>query len=235
MKVFTLSLLCIVLFVAFAAATNDEEEDDEETEFLSDEFLSDEFQALSLSDENDDEAKGDLSTERVARTPIRVRTRRSRTPVRTRRPIRKPTRSPIRKPTRKPSRKPTRKPGRRPTRKPTTRCPIVTFPCPRMRSVCANMANAIKSGKPSILTRITNPSLIRRNRRASGCESLGKKAGHNCDEYPFASSARGGRGAVVKLVPVGESSIRGAALAAFCRRNKIGNGDCFKVVVNLAG
>ena len=174
---------------------------------------------------DDDEATEDLNTERVQRTPSRVRTRRSRVPSRRR----------TRRPTRRPTARPTRRPTRTPTRRPIRRCPTVTFPCARMPSVCANMLNAIRSGKPSQLTRITNSAQIARNRRDSGCRSLGSRPGHNCDEYPFASSAQGGRGAVVRLVPIRENSIQGGTLAAFYRRYNIGNNDCFNVRMSSVG
>ena len=71
------------------------------------------------------------------------------------------------------------------------RCPTVTFPCSRMRTVCANMRNAIRRGRPTQLNRITSRSQIARNRRLSGCPRLPRRPGFNCDEYPFASSRQG--------------------------------------------
>lgn len=120
--------------------------------------------------------------------------------------------------------------ARRPKPK-TSRCPTIRFPCARMPNVCMNIRNAFRLGKPRQLQRITNRSQIRRNRRQSGCRKLGRKAGYNCDEYPFASSRQGGAGAVVKLVPIRENSIQGGMLAAFYARNNIGNGGCFRVRV----
>ena len=111
------------------------------------------------------------------------------------------------------------------------RCPTLRFPCSRMPNVCANMRNAIRLGKPRLLTRTTNRSQIRRNRRNSGCRSLGRRTGYNCDEYPFASSFQGGHGAVVRLVPIRENSIQGGILAAFYLRNRIGHGGCYRVSV----
>ena len=45
----------------------------------------------------------------------------------------------------------------------------------------------------------------------------------------------GGRGAVIMLVPVSENSRQGALLAAFYRRNRIGNGGCYRVRLAGAG
>ena len=112
------------------------------------------------------------------------------------------------------------------------RCPTIRFPCSRMPSVCANMRYAIRLGKPSRLTRTTNRAQIRRNRRNAPCRHLRRRpAGHNCDEYPFASTFQGGRGSVVRMVPRRENSIQGAVLGAFYRRNRIGHGGCFRVSV----
>ncbi len=160
----------------------------------------DDAQYLSTSD--DEEAEGDLSTERSPRVLGILRLLRL---LRLRRP--------------------SRGRGRR------QRCPTIRFPCSRMPNVCANMRNAIRLGKPRVLQRTTNRSQIRRNRRASGCRRLGRRAGHNCDEYPFASTFQGGRGAVVRLVPIRENSIQGALLGAFYRRNRIGHRGCFRVSV----
>jgi hypothetical protein len=110
-------------------------------------------------------------------------------------------------------------------------CPTLRFPCAVMPNVCANMRNAIRLGKPTRLTRITNRSQIQRNRRNSGCRDLRPVSGCNCDEYPFASSLQGGAGAVVRLVPIRENSIQGGVLAAFYRRHRIGHGGCYIVRV----
>ena len=111
------------------------------------------------------------------------------------------------------------------------RCPILRFPCARMPNVCANMRNAIRLGRPRRLNRTTNRSQIRRNRRNSGCRRLRRRRGYNCDEYPFASTFQGGRGAVVRLVPRRENAIQGAVLGNFYRRYRIGHGGCFRVAV----
>ena len=111
------------------------------------------------------------------------------------------------------------------------RCPTIRFPCTRMPNVCSNMRYAISLGRPSQLTRTTNRFQIRQNRRNSACRHLRRRPGHNCDEYPFASSFQGGRGSVTRMVPRRENSIQGGVLSAFYRRNRIGHGDCFRVDV----
>ncbi|XP_028419059.1 uncharacterized protein LOC114544690 isoform X1 [Dendronephthya gigantea] len=112
-----------------------------------------------------------------------------------------------------------------------TPCPRITFPCSRIPDVCKNMRNAISKGKPTTLNRITDPKKIAQNRRRSGCPKLPKVSGKNCDEYPFASSRQGGAGAVIMNVPKRENSIQGGLLRGFYVKQKIGNGDCYKVAL----
>ncbi|XP_028419058.1 uncharacterized protein LOC114544688 [Dendronephthya gigantea] len=110
-------------------------------------------------------------------------------------------------------------------------CPTITFPCSRIPNVCNNMRNAISKGKPTMLNRVTDPKIIAQNRRNSGCPKLPKVPGKNCDEYPFASSRQGGKGAEIMNVPSRENSIQGGLLAGFYRAQKIGDGDCYKVAL----
>ncbi|XP_028406394.1 uncharacterized protein LOC114528869 [Dendronephthya gigantea] len=94
-----------------------------------------------------------------------------------------------------------------------------------------NMYNAIyDKGEPSTLTRITDKARIRKNRVDSGCTKYGwRPKGYNVDEYPFASSAQGGKGAVLRLVPIRENSRQGGKLAQFYKKNDIKNGDSYDI------
>ena len=106
------------------------------------------------------------------------------------------------------------------------------FDCTNMPAVCANMRNAIHNkGKPSQLTRTTNSSQIRKNRRDSGCTKMKPGPGMSCDEYPFASTNEGGLGAVIVAVPLKENQSQGGQLSAFYRKNDIQDGGCFKVQI----
>ncbi|XP_028406390.1 uncharacterized protein LOC114528866 isoform X2 [Dendronephthya gigantea] len=110
-------------------------------------------------------------------------------------------------------------------------CPTITFPCSRIPNVCNNMRNAISMGRPTMLTRITDPNEIAQNRRDSGCPKLKKVRGESCHGYPFASSMQGGEGAVIVRVPSKEIKILGGFLGGFYRKQKIGNGGCYKVAL----
>ena len=74
-------------------------------------------------------------------------------------------------------------------------CPTITFRCgpdSTMPDVCRNMQTAIANGRPSQqLHRLMNQRLIDNNRRNSGCKTMHRTPGNNCDEYPFASSQEG--------------------------------------------
>ena len=101
-----------------------------------------------------------------------------------------------------------------------------------MPAVCANMRNAIHNeGKPSQLTRTTNSSQIRKNRRDSKCTKMKPGNGMSCDEYPFASTYEGGTGAVIAAVPIKENNSQGGQLSAFYGKNDIQDGGCFEVKI----
>ena len=83
-----------------------------------------------------------------------------------------------------------------------------------------------KLGKPRTLHRTTDPSRIRKNRReaCSGFTGPG-----SCDEYPFASSYEGGKGASVRGVPLTEQNKQGGHLKAFYDKHNVGDKDAFHV------
>ncbi|XP_028406380.1 uncharacterized protein LOC114528860 [Dendronephthya gigantea] len=98
-------------------------------------------------------------------------------------------------------------------------------------AVWDNMYFAIHTkGKPSTLTRITDKDQIQQNRVDSGCTKYGwRPPGYNIDEYPFASSAQGGKGAVLREVPIRENSSQGGQLAQFYKKYDINHGDSYDI------
>jgi len=52
-----------------------------------------------------------------------------------------------------------------------------------------------------------------------------------CDEYPFATTREGGRGASIAPVPPVENRRQGGALSAFYAKERVRVGDPFLVVV----
>lgn len=106
--------------------------------------------------------------------------------------------------------------------------------------IAKNIEEAIKAGHPSILTRLhPNSKLIDKNRGAATypLRSLGKKdpttkpKGYSIDEYPFASTLEGGKGARAAWVPIKEQYKQGALIKAFNKKYNIKPGDQYNVVI----
>jgi deoxyribonuclease NucA/NucB len=97
--------------------------------------------------------------------------------------------------------------------------------------------NEIRShvGKPGFahLTRLANPSGIRKNRRAS-CGKVHPTKSQSCDEYPFASTHQGAAFAApgdwrAKAINAKQNSKVGTMLGRFFLANRILDGDPFFV------
>jgi Deoxyribonuclease NucA/NucB len=85
--------------------------------------------------------------------------------------------------------------------------------CTNSLATCNNACYAIYCKKfPSKLTYDSNQSNRPPRRTASGCNktpctNTGYKAfGNSCDEYPFASTTQGGKGAILRCVDASENS-----------------------------
>ena len=111
------------------------------------------------------------------------------------------------------------------------------FPC-----ISYNIATAQTAGQPVTLTRTTNTSTIKNNRKLS-CGGLaadvtalnntgGPGTPASCDEYPFASTLQGGGGAQAMIVPAFENNAQGGVLSGFYQTNQIGNGTAFNVTTS---
>lgn len=96
-----------------------------------------------------------------------------------------------------------------------TRLPTLKFDCSNMPHICDNMREAIDSGKPQYLSR--SRSRTSKNRYAA-CGDAGAGAGMSCDEYPYASTKQGGKGARIAYVPIKENYSQGGQLSAFYRK-----------------
>ncbi|XP_028406401.1 uncharacterized protein LOC114528873 [Dendronephthya gigantea] len=109
--------------------------------------------------------------------------------------------------------------------------PVLEMSRSKIPNVWDNMYYAINNmGKPSTLNRITDKALIRKNRVEAGCAAYGSRpAGYNIDEYPFACCAQGGKGAVLRPVPIKENNRQGGKLAQFFKKYDIKDGDSFKI------
>ncbi|PWN34487.1 uncharacterized protein FA14DRAFT_132103 [Meira miltonrushii] len=109
----------------------------------------------------------------------------------------------------------------------------VTFDCTKVPNICANDFYAINCvGKPTQLNRDSDDATA--HRAANACRSPNRCSGNDdssnsCDEYPYASSQQGGKGAVTRCVPAHENSVQGGVISSFYSRNSVENGDAYNV------
>ncbi len=109
---------------------------------------------------------------------------------------------------------------------PPAELPTLNIDLDRMPNIAENIQNAQANGAPDILTRTTDQARIAANRAAACIDFCGTGSP---DEYPFASTYEGGKGAFVADVPQSEQNIQGGVLAQFYRIYGIQDGDQFKV------
>ncbi|KAK0536252.1 hypothetical protein OC835_002092 [Tilletia horrida] len=109
----------------------------------------------------------------------------------------------------------------------------VVFDCTKVPNICSNDCYAIQCiGKPTTLHRDSENAAYHRTQNA--CRSPNRCSGNpsdsnSCDEYPFASSAEGGAGAVTRCVPSRENSVQGGTLSSFYTNNGVTNGQAYNV------
>jgi len=107
---------------------------------------------------------------------------------------------------------------------------VVPMPKSIIPAVAANITAAEASGKPMVLTRATAAqAIINRRNAIAGHPPAG--LGDSLDEYPFASSAQGGFGAVVAPVPAIQNSIQGGIIGGCYKIENITVGTPYIVIV----
>lgn len=120
--------------------------------------------------------------------------------------------------------------------------PNMVYSREKMPVISKNIEDGIKNGHPSILTRLnpTDDKKLIKSQRAKATWPLRsqakkdpttKPANHSIDEYPFASTAEGGKGSQTVWAPVSEQQAQSALIRNFNRQNKIQPGDKYNVVV----
>ena len=107
--------------------------------------------------------------------------------------------------------------------------PSVVFSRSRGPGIAQNFDDAVANGAPTRLTRV-DAATRDANRRAALRGQSPAPAGQSLDEYPFACSAQGGCGSVVRSVPVGEQSYQGGVLSRFFQDFGVRPGDPFDVM-----
>ena len=94
--------------------------------------------------------------------------------------------------------------------------------------------NAVKKGHPTKNLKRGNGTNAAKKNRYESQKAIRKKngapqKGHDYDEYPYASTEQGGRGAHIEEVPSAENQAAGRDLGNFYRENDIKTGDTFDI------
>ncbi len=109
-----------------------------------------------------------------------------------------------------------------------TKLPTVTFSRGRAPGIAGTFDEAVAGGAPTTLTRVD--ALTKADNRTEALRDVpAAPDGQSLDEYPFASTAEGGSGSVVRPVPRGEQNYQGGKLSSFYRDNGVKPGDQFNV------
>lgn len=108
--------------------------------------------------------------------------------------------------------------------------PVAQFEERLFPGVNDNLAEALARGESPIVERLTGRRNIRRNRRQAQQGLDRPPAEMTWEEFPFASSSQGGRGAITTLVERAENNRQGGFLSAFYAKHGIQNGDPFYVL-----
>jgi hypothetical protein len=107
---------------------------------------------------------------------------------------------------------------------------VIPMPNSIIPHVAAHIAMAQVSGKPAILTRVSAAqATINRGLATGGYPPAG--ANMSLDEYPFAASAQGGKGASVVSVPLIENCIQGGIIGGCYKIENINVGMPYLVLV----
>jgi RHS repeat-associated protein len=109
--------------------------------------------------------------------------------------------------------------------------PTMDYRRSELPAIADNIEKAIADGQPSVLTRLTDRRAIDRNRRNALRGRAPAGHGYSRDEYPFASSYQGGRGARVADVPGWQNDQQGFMMREFYRNYAIADGDSYRVRV----
>ena len=115
------------------------------------------------------------------------------------------------------------------------RLPVFVVDSKKTPEIAKHVRAAQAGGQPRVLHRVS--AAVREANRRAVCGHWPRGSKLSCDEYPFASTYEGGRGASIAGVPLREQRRQGGALRAFYAKERIrpgvggGPGDPFLVVV----
>lgn len=106
---------------------------------------------------------------------------------------------------------------------------FMIFDARKMPYITRNISSAWKSGKPGVLTK--DSAAEPQNRKLVCLPSFPRLHGGECDEYPFASTSEGGKGAQEQEVPGRENRCQGGTIRARYATAGIKDGDSYLVVI----
>lgn len=106
--------------------------------------------------------------------------------------------------------------------------PTVVFSRSCAPGISHTFDDAVSKGAPTRLTRV-DAAARDANRRAALRGQKPAPAGQSLDEYPFAFSAQGGCGSLVRAVPRAEQNYQGGVLSRFFQDHGVQPGDPFNV------
>jgi RHS repeat-associated protein len=106
---------------------------------------------------------------------------------------------------------------------------IVPIPQKIFPNIYKNLLKSLASGKPMTITYDANRQNARQRRREA-LKNTPPKPGSDRDEYPYASTKEGGKGADVNYVPTSENRKHGGFIGALVVANNMQTGDQFQMV-----
>ncbi len=111
-----------------------------------------------------------------------------------------------------------------------TKLPVFEVSRSKYPEIAAHHEEAFAAGHPNILTRIKdNQKLVDKNRRQATYPLKGSRPGMQKDEFPYASTYEGGKGASAKFVNKEQNSAHGSDLGKFYLKYDLQDGDKFIV------
>lgn len=97
-------------------------------------------------------------------------------------------------------------------------------------NIYKNLLKSLAKGKPMIITYDANRQNARQRRREA-LKNTPPKQGYDRDEYPYASTKEGGKGADVNYVPRNENRKHGGLIGALVVGNNMQTGDRFEMLL----
>lgn len=113
---------------------------------------------------------------------------------------------------------------------PTPEIPVLVISKSLMKHIAVNIAYGFEQ-HGNKLTRTADLAHQNRNRALAQAGHPRPPAGWSLDEYPFASTFEGGKGARIAVVPIREQSIQGGVIGQFYKKKQVPHRGPFFVMI----